>query len=235
VAHSLIHIPRAALDAALDLLFPPKCVSCGTRGDVWCVRCDRSLRRLSGRLCTWCGAPISRGHVCPTCERRPPPLMVRSFARYKPPLIAAILMLKYQPNRVLAHRMAVWLEDLVRKAAWRLDGVVPVPLAPERFRARGYNQAELISHELAALLHLASIPEMIVRERETRTQVGLHPEDRWRNVLGAFRANPELAAGQAVLLVDDLYTTGATLTACAEALYEAGAAQVFGVTVGRAG
>ncbi len=161
--------------------------------------------------------------------------MVRSFARYKPPLVHAILMLKYQPNRQLAHRMADWLQGLVRRAAWRPDSVVPVPLAPERFRTRGYNQAELISHELAALLHLASIPNMLFRARETRTQVGLHPEERWRNVLGAFQADPELADGQDVLLVDDLYTTGATLAACAEALYEAGAAHVFGVTVGRAG
>jgi competence protein ComFC len=235
VAHPFVRIPKAVWQATLDLVFPPKCVSCGTAGDIWCPACDQSLQRLSGAMCTWCGRPVETGHLCAACQRQPSPLRVRSYARYKPPLVSAILMLKYQPNRQLARRMAGWLAELLERAAWRAEMVVPVPLAPDRLRRRGYNQAGLIAAELAELLHLPPAPEALVRARETRTQVGLAPEERWRNVRGAFLADPALAKGRLILLVDDLYTTGATLSACAEALYEAGGGEVFGLTVGRAG
>lgn len=235
MSHALFRIPKAVLDASLDLIFPPKCVSCGARGDVWCGNCDSSLQRLSGRLCAWCGRPVKESPICAVCEQRPPPLRVRSFARYKPPLVSAILMLKYQPNRQLARRMAGWLGELVGGAGWQPEVIVPVPLGPDRLRRRGYNQAGLIARELAGLLHLPESSEMLARSRETRTQVGLPPEGRWRNVLGAFQADPAMAKGKNILLVDDLYTTGATLSACAKALYQGGGAQVLGVTVGRAG
>jgi ComF family protein len=143
-------------------------------------------------------------------------------------------MLKYQPNRQLAEHMAGWLHQLVIQSGWQVDVIVPVPLAADRFRVRGYNQADLLAVGLAKRLELPAEGHLLTRVRATRSQVGLAPGERWRNVRGAFQAVPNLAQGRNVLIVDDLCTTGATLTECASALYEAGSEEVRAVTVGRA-
>ncbi len=109
-----------------------------------------------------------------------------------------------------------------------------MPLAKQRERRRGYNQASLIASALAEVLGLPLENNGLSRVRETRSQVGLDPVSRLRNVQNAFKARPGSVEGHAVLLVDDLFTTGATLSACAAALTDAGAREVFGVTVGRA-
>lgn len=162
------------------------------------------------------------------------PLIARSYARYQGPLVRAVLHLKYRPNRRLARRMAEWLAEICRREAWPLELVLPVPLSRRRQRFRGYNQAGLVASALAELLQVPFSADGVWRVRETRSQVGLDLALRARNVRGAFQADPGVIQGRAVLLVDDLFTTGATLAACAESLWAAGARQVFAVTVGRA-
>lgn len=130
--------------------------------------------------------------------------------------------------------MAGWLDELCRREQWPVDVVVPVPLSPRRQRERGYNQAELVASALAELLQVPLACGGLRRTRETRSQVGLDVASRAQNVHGAFQADPTVVRGRAVLLVDDLVTTGATLAACAEALWAAGSAHVFAVTVARA-
>lgn len=218
----------------LDLIFPRRCAACGAWGDVWCERCDQKLQRIASSRCARCGSPDPGGALCGGCQSNALPLSIRSYARYAEPLVSAILMLKYQPNQELAARMAEWLHQLVLLSGWRADVVVPVPLGADRLRARGFNQAELLAVPLAARLELPEEGRLLKRVRETRSQVGLAPGDRWRNVQGAFQAEPELAHGREVLIVDDLCTTGATLSECALALHEAGSEDVFAVTVGRA-
>lgn len=130
--------------------------------------------------------------------------------------------------------MAGWLEEICRRERWQPDVVIPVALFRQRQRQRGYNQAELVASALAEFLAVPLAAEGLVRTRETRSQVGLDASQRADNVRGAFRASPAWVEGRAVLLVDDLFTTGATLAACAEALRGAGAVQVFAATVARA-
>lgn len=164
----------------------------------------------------------------------PPRLLIRSYARYRGPLVRALLQLKYRPNRRLASHMAGWLAALAGRESWRPGIIVPVPLGQKRLRQRGYNQATLIAAGLADCLGAQLVERLLARSRETRSQVGLGMADRQRNVQGAFLASASGLEGQSVCIVDDLCTTGATLSACAAALMEAGVEQVVGLTVARA-
>ena len=111
--------------------------------------------------------------------------------------------------------------------------VVAVPLHPQRQRRRGYNQSELLSNELRKLLALRSLPGVLVRTRATPPQVGHDRKRRFENVAGAFAWKGPPLNGEAVLLIDDVATTGATLDACASALKAAGSGPVTGVSVAR--
>ena len=162
------------------------------------------------------------------------PLKVRSYAIYKGPLVRALLQLKYRSNRLLAFTMSQWLVELLSQETWQVDLVVPVPLGRDRLRQRGYNQAGLIASALAEFQHLQYSDRALQRIRETRSQVGLDAMARMRTVQGAFLADSAIVEGKRVIVVDDLYTTGATLSSCAQALLEAGAVEVYGLTVGRA-
>jgi ComF family protein len=158
---------------------------------------------------------------------------VRSYAQYEGPLLRALLHLKYRPNRRLAAVFAGWLSDLLKREGWRVSNIVAVPLAASRLRQRGYNQAGLIAHALSRMIELPYDAGALRRIRETPSQVGLDPAERWLNVAGAFKARSH-EQGHVVLIVDDLFTTGATLAACTSALLENGAEQVYGLTVARA-
>jgi len=118
--------------------------------------------------------------------------------------------------------------------AWPVNLLVPVPLGTKRLKERGYNQAGLIGWPLSLSLGIAYAPRALVRTRETRSQVGLSRAERHDNVRDAFTARPALVKDRTVLLVDDVATTGATLSSCAEALSAAGARDVFALTISRA-
>ncbi len=222
------------LEAGLDLFIPLRCAGCGRLGQVWCHDCDQSLARLSGPLCPICGGSRKHGATCRACRQAALTLRARSYARYQGPLLSAVLNLKYRPNRRMAAVMAGWLAGIVRGDENDYQLVVPVPLGPSRQRRRGYNQAALISKALAAELHLDHLKHGLERVRETDSQVGLNPNTRRKNVERAFQSASDKVQDKAVILVDDVFTTGATLAACATALRQAGASRILGLTVGRA-
>lgn len=171
--------------------------------------------------------------MCRECTVEPVPVIARSAASYSHPLIRPILVLKYRPSRELALMLAGMLQATFEREGWIVDVIVPVPLSCSRERRRGYNQAELISRQLAVLIGVDHQPALLRRVRRTQSQVGLAPHERRANVINAFEAQPEVN-GLRILIVDDLYTTGATMRACGMALLDKGAAQVFGLTVARA-
>jgi competence protein ComFC len=218
----------------LDLVFPPRCAGCGRTGAAWCAGCDRRLHRLPPRTCSRCGRPFPPGGACPECSRHAQGIPVSAFGAYAPPLDKALTHLKYRPDRDLAGRFAGWLTQAYRQAGWSASCVVPVPLGRRREKQRGYNQVTLIAEALGAQLEMPVLPRALFRIRETDSQVGLDPAQRQKNVAGAFSADPAQVRGHTPLLVDDVFTTGATLAACARALRQAGALQVFGLTVARA-
>lgn len=222
------------LEAGLDLVFPPRCAGCGAVGEDWCAACDARLHRITPPVCRRCGRPLAGDPRCPDCRRKPFPLEARAYAVYAGPLVPALLQLKYRPNNRLAGVMSGWLEEIVSRESWRIDLVTAVPLSVRRRRVRGYNQADLVARRLAQRLEVSFSDDALVRTRDTRSQVGLDTGARAANVEAAFQAFPERIHGRSVLVVDDLFTTGATVAACHAALEQAGARQTYAAAVARA-
>jgi ComF family protein len=222
------------IGAGLDLLFPIQCAGCKQSGAVWCDDCDGQLLRIRPPICHDCGLDLIADGQCPSCRQRKPALQIRSYARYTGRLVQALLALKYRPDQRLADRMGEWLAELLEREAWLPTVIIPVPLGARRKQQRGFNQAELLAEALARRVSIPHRSQELRRLRETRSQVGLDRWERWQNVAAAFQVQPDKLLGEAALLIDDLTTTGATMSACAEALRTAGVAHVWGLTVGRA-
>jgi len=117
---------------------------------------------------------------------------------------------------------------------WQIDAVAAIPLNKDRFKERGYNQAEVLARPLANLLKVPIISASIVRVKKTQSQVGLSLPQRKSNVENAFLADHQIVNSKKVLIVDDVATTGSTIDACSQSLLDAGAKSVFGLTLARA-
>ena len=205
---------------------------------------------LSPEACAACDARVLPHVVfCRTCAATidPPPEPDESlaadprlaglvaFGAFTGALAIALRRLKYQDRPELAAPLGHLVRRAARRAGVTADLVVPVPLHPRRLVERGYNQAALLAAELAIELEAPLSARALVRLRHTPQQAQLDREARLGNVRRAFSARCPLAIqGRRVVLVDDVATTGATLTACAEALLAAGAASVTAVVVARA-
>ena len=134
----------------------------------------------------------------------------------------------------LGDALAVPISRFVDSLGWSFDVVVPVPLGEKRMKERGYNQVALIAKPLSLSLGRIYHQAALKRRRETKSQVGLSAVERRQNVHDAFIADSRIVRGKSVLLMDDVATTGATLSSGAEALLQAGASQVYAITVARA-
>jgi ComF family protein len=148
---------------------------------------------------------------------------------------AAIHRYKYENQPELAvpltrYLLAAFAGDEWAAAREAIDVVIPVPLHPDRFAERGYNQSELLAAEFCRHTKISMQPDWIVRTRQTRPQVGLTATERTENVQSAFVAGP-WSAERNILLIDDVFTTGATMQACAMAAKNVGANAVFGLTL----
>jgi ComF family protein len=142
--------------------------------------------------------------------------------------------LKYRRDMGLGDALAEQVADFVRGLNWPIEVVIPIPLGRQRLKERGYNQVGLIARPMSLALNLKYAPGALARSRETRSQVGLNREQRRENVRGAFRALDAEVKGKTVLVVDDVATTGSTLSSGAEALLSSGARDVYALTVARA-
>lgn len=211
------------LQGLLDLLYPPHCVACRATGAWLCARCIEQIPLLDQPLGSLGAAAVPTGLEG-----------VHSVAWHLPPIQQAVHALKYEGLAVLSATLGTILADQWQHGPERIDLLVPVPLHPVRLRRRGYNQAALLADALGQRIGLPVESEVLIRERDTRSQVGLSAEERWTNVAGAFRCRSTPPAGARILLVDDVLTTGATLRACAAALREAGAGPVWALTLTRA-
>jgi ComF family protein len=159
---------------------------------------------------------------------------MRSVAPHTLALRHAVHALKYEGLRVLSEPLGTLLAACWQAQGITVDLVLPVPLSRARERERGYNQSALLARAMAGQLALPCPGRLLVRQRNTRSQVGLSAQERWDNVWGAFACHSAELGGQRVLLVDDVLTTGATLQACAAALRQAGASEVWALTLTRA-
>ncbi len=229
----------------LDLLFPRCCGGCGGAaepgGGHFCWDCRTSLRVIGDPLCARCGNPVEGriDHVyeCFHCVETSPRFdRARSALRFEGAITAMIHDFKYHQALWLQEELTDLLQACVNThyAGQAFDAVCPVPLHPTRQRERGYNQAALLAGSLARRLKLPVRRRGLVRCRNTGTQTHLTARERLSNVKGAFNVrNAPSWRGLRLLLVDDVMTTGATVSACAGILKDAGSASVHVVTVAR--
>lgn len=215
--------------AALDLVFPPRCVGCGGGGAFLCEACIASLPRADGPRCSRCWRPTRALDPCARCQAEPPAFDgLRAAFVHEGAAREVVHALKYRGTTALASPMGSLLADAVRRHGLAVDVVVPVPLSGLRRRTRGFNQAESLARALGRELQLPVRPRAALRRRHTPPQArSADAEERRRNVAGAFVSGRQNIAGGSVLLVDDVTTTGATLGACAAALKEGGAGSVW--------
>ena len=238
-------LARRGLSAALNALFPPLCVSCRARvaePHSLCASCWSAISFIEEPFCASCGTPfdIDPGGetVCAPCLAKPHDFARgRALFRYDDASKPLILTFKYGDRLDHAPAFARWLERTGRPLLEEADLIVPVPLHRWRLFKRRYNQASILAARLARLSGRPCDPLALERKRPTKNQ-GEMPsaKARRRNVLGAFRVPPAKAEGmkgRKILLVDDVFTTGATLDACARALKRAGAARVDALALAR--
>ncbi|HET8579260.1 MAG TPA: ComF family protein [Methylomirabilota bacterium] len=233
---------RGWAGALLDLVFPPFCPVCDDRlgegrRDPLCARCWARLERIEGPVCRTCGLPMTVPGICGACRRRRPAFAyARAAARYGDVVREALHAFKFGGRRALAAPLA----DLLAAAgpAWLPAGapdlILPVPLHPRRERERGFNQAVLLARRIGRAWGRSVREDVLRRTIATLPQTDLGLQARRANVRGAFALRrSELVAGRHVLVVDDVFTTGATVGECARCLYKAGAARVGVLTVAR--
>ncbi|MFZ4396467.1 MAG: phosphoribosyltransferase family protein [Kiritimatiellia bacterium] len=231
--------------AVLDLVFPRDCAGCGRavdrpHGHV-CWECFRSIELRATGLCRQCGLTIEgqtvHDFVCSACRDHEPAFeMARSASRFSGVVREMLHQFKYGGATWLCQDLADLLHGCVlgHYAAEEVDLVVPVPLHGQKQRDRGYNQAALLAAALASRLNRPQVGDVLMRTRDTPTQTKLHAEQRRKNVRNAFAVcAPEWVRGRTVLLVDDVMTTGATLSEAAATLKRAGARRVWTATVAR--
>jgi len=238
------------LAAVEQLLLPAECLLCHALlvgGDIQrlvCAVCRQRWRPVRPPWCERCAQPEPHFGPCRLCSDWPAALRsVRSAVWLSDGARAAVHALKYGRLPRIAADMAVAM-NRVAEVADVSSVLVPIPLAPKRLRQRGYNQSEALARALGRQLKVPVLPDLLARTRETPTQTALTPETRLANVAGAFETrNAERGTGNssafplpssALILVDDVFTTGATLAEAARALEQAGATRIVGMTFARA-
>ncbi len=233
--------------ALLDILYPPLCHVCRTfipdDGTMHlCDSCSGKIIPVISPKCTVCGIPFNTenglDHVCGACATvKRPFVSARAAVRFGGPAQELIHRFKYGKKVHLSRPLGLLtvqhLSGFLEETG--VEMIVPVPLHPRRLRERGFNQAVLLADFLSRSRRIPISRNNLRRIRWTEPQVNLSPEDRIKNVRGAFAVRrPELLEGKKLLLVDDVYTTGSTVSECAKVLKRTGAGEVHVATVARA-
>ncbi len=228
----------------LDQLYPPTCIACAApliADNALCAACFAGLRPISAPMCPVLGVPFESD---PGADARsaealadPPPFeRARAAVAYGEVAGALVSRFKYG-DRVELSQFCARLMAVAGQEFWaERPLLVPVPLHASRLRFRRYNQSMLLARELARLTGLTADAHLVRRDRKTRQQVGLSGDGRLRNVQGAFSLHPralERLKGRSVVLVDDVYTTGATVKAVTRALKRGGVERVNVLTFAR--
>lgn len=218
---------RNAFWNVLNWLFPPQCVCCGKEGSTICDECLSGLRPVGKHFCPRCGKPLDKGKHCRLCAGSDFRFQAsRAPYLYEGAASAMIKALKFNGCRNLAPILADEMAEFWQELRWDADMIVPVPLSRQRRAARGFNQSELIGAFFSQKTGIPMCKNALMKIRDTDAQVGLNADERRKNLIGSFAAEPTLVRGKRVLLLDDVMTTGSTFAECTAALLDAGADSV---------
>ena len=229
----LVRSGQQAWRGLIDALFPPRCGGCQADGTLWCNACQASLEYVHPPTCDRCGEPHTIG-LCTKCRAQPLQIeSIYSVVIFQDKIRHAIHRFKYERLSGLADPLGDLLADGWHAQQLAADWLVPVPLHAARQRERGYNQSELLARRLSLRVNVPCTATALNRTRLTAVQMTLDAAQRKANVAGAFATSDARMRGARVVVIDDVCTTGATLDACAVALFGMGAASVVGLTVAR--
>jgi ComF family protein len=238
------------IEELLTTLFPRPCPLCRLvvldKGGAFCPACLEGFETIREPMCSCCGYPLAQtgaepaGALCPAClsrdPDRPAPLTVRSITVYSRNVREAVLRVKFGGQAPVARSLSHYMTDHYHRfyPADAFQTILPVPLHPKRLREREFNQCVLLARPLAVRLGISLDLDSVERVRHTLPQSASTEPDRRKNLRGAFRVRrPERVKGRSILLLDDVYTTGATLEELARSLMSAGARKVSGFTLAR--
>lgn len=206
-----------------------------------CVDCWTQINFMTGPLCQSCGTKLPdltpAGTACGACQAQAPTYtQARAVAVYDEGISPLILALKHGDRLDLVPLLSQMIVRVVQENAWPVECVVPVPLHRRRLWSRRFNQCAELARTTARSLETSYTPQALMRIKSTRSQGGLSRSQRYRNVRGVFDVPPVYQGtveGRNILLVDDVFTTGATVMSAASALRKAGAAHVYVITLAR--
>lgn len=241
----LQNLVRPIYNGLIDLIYPRTCLLCANLlhpsepQGLLCAKCLNSLSRNHPAFCAKCSRPITSKHqkFCQHCSKYPLQFD-RSWSAliYDDTLRHLIHLFKYGKNTGLRHNFAKILYLFLNKyhiPIHEFDMIVPVPLHPARFRERGFNQSELVAQLLAQYLKIPCYTKLLERTHYTPYQARLNPKQRWTNMQGNFKIKKSfLNTNINIIIVDDILTTGATLSEVARELKNSGVNKVYGLTVG---
>jgi ComF family protein len=229
-----------------DVIFPPQCLGCTEiiphlSGQAFCPACKEQIRFLTGSLCPICGiaffASPAQDHLCGNClEKKPYFSLARAVASYETLILNLIHQFKYGHNITVGSALASFMAEFnfpdFDFTEYSL--IIPVPLHIRRLRERGFNQALILANAIGEKYQISVNFSLLKRLKFTLTQTGLDRSAREKNVKGTFAAidNSKIDS-QNIILIDDVYTTGATVNQCAKTLIKAGANKVAVLTLAR--
>ena len=232
----------------LDVLIPPSCILCGAYGQgPVCSGCWTHARPIDAPFCEKCGLPVGlqdrkgveNPYLCYECRRGHWEFdIARGCFIFEGPVRDLVHKLKYNGHFVLAawlgFEMIGVLQDRIKGKDTEKSFMVPVPLSDDRLKEREFNHSFLLARSLGRITGITLSPSLLSRKKGSKPQVGLSTSERWANVRGTFLVKkPEQVKGRHMILVDDVFTTGATVNECARALKKAGAVHVEAWTLAR--
>jgi ComF family protein len=234
------------LNDVSNVIFPPQCLGCSEilhpqSGQLFCPVCKKKIKFITGDICPVCGTIFpdspAKSHLCGNCmENKTYFSCARAVVSYETIILDAIHQFKYGNNISVGALLASFMADFsfpdVDFTGYSL--IIPVPLHIKRLRQRGFNQSLILARALAKKKQIPVNFSLLKRNKFTETQTGLNKAERNKNIKGAFEvSDKKKIVGKNVILVDDVYTTGATINECAKILTKAGAQKVTVLTLAR--
>lgn len=239
-----LRVPRLlqqAIETAITFLYPAECHVCNNFLGVAsmpyiCANCWEDVQFLEPPWCDICGTPDVNG-LCDDCAVSPPRYgKLRTIAFYQTTLQQAIHLFKFRKKKVFAPHLTRLMNDHIPLDCNipEYDFVLPIPIHKKRMRERGFNQATLLANGIAKAEGLPVLVDVLVRKRHTIAQSSLDKEARQQNIVGAFEVrNPDVIRGKRLLVIDDVFTTGATIREAVSELWTADPVEIDVLTLAR--